>query len=70
MDFPFEGGIQTTMLQCSLEIFPLVRSTVFKKNQKTPHNKNKYPKPQTNKAVFILLGKRHHGPKTGQRQLL
>lgn len=29
--FPFEGGIQTVMLQHSLEIFPLVRSTVFKK---------------------------------------
>lgn len=67
--FPFEGGIQTVMLQHSLEIFPLVRSTVFKKKTR-PHNKTKYPKTQTNKSVFILLGKRHHGPKTGQRQLL
>lgn len=50
--FPSEGGIQTVMLQHSSEIFPLVRSTVFKIKTK-PHNKTKYPKNQTNKSVFI-----------------
>jgi len=52
--FPFEGRIQTTMLQHSLEIFPLVRSTVFKKKNPKPTQQKQIPNAPT-KQVYIHL---------------
>lgn len=55
MDYPFEGGIQTTMLQHSLEIFPLVRSTVFKKK---PTQQKQIPKkPKQTSLYSSYLGR-------------